>query len=87
MLCIVLHIMCCFVYFAYKLCLCIYSEYDKLSGEGSRVCHRCYAKRKDFQSDVNVELKTVEKRRRATEKAASDNDIPEFFRNDSDELW
>ena len=63
---IILHII---VLFTYKLLLCIQQEHDKQSGEGSRVCHRCYAKRNDFLSDVDVELKAVETRGRAIEKA------------------
>ena len=39
---------------------CLYA-YDKQSGEGSCSCHGCYAKRSDFLSDVDAELKTVEK--------------------------
>ena len=41
-----LHIVYCFVCFAYKLCLCICWEHDKLRlpGEGLHVCHRWYAK-------------------------------------------
>ena len=57
------------VLFTYKLFLCIYQEHDKQSGEESRVCHRCYAKWNDFLSDVDVEQKKVEKRRKAIETA------------------
>ena len=75
----------CFLYLAYNLCLCVYWEHDKLSGKGSHVCYRCYAKRNDFLSDDDGELKTVEKRRREIKKATAGVDIPENFRNGSDE--
>ena len=61
MLLVMLNIVYSFVYLARKLCLCIYKEHDKLSqaGGGSRARHRCCAKRNDFLSNVDVELKSV----------------------------
>ena len=58
----------------------------ELACKGSCVCHQCYAKRNDFLSDVDVELKPVKKRRREIEKAVPGVDIPENFQNGSDEL-
>ena len=39
-------------------------EDDKQSGEGSYVCHCCYAKEGDFLSEVRFALNSVESRRR-----------------------
>ena len=58
------------------------SSLDSGSGEGSHVCHSCYAKR---NADVDAEWKTVEKGRRAIEKGASGVDIIFFSRNGSAE--
>ena len=59
-------------------------EHDKQSGEGSYACHRCYAKKGDFLSDVRLGLKSVESRRRAIEIAASGVDLPDIVRGATD---
>ena len=79
-----------YAYNTYKYNLCIYiytpliaQEHDKQSGEGSYVCHRCFAKKGEFLSDVKFGLKTVDSRRKAIETAASGVDLPDIFQNSS----
>ena len=95
----ILHVMYYVVYFTYVLLYCIlcivsYILHISYVCAYVRSMTSCLprvnvyviavCKRNDFLSDVGVELKTREKRRREMEKTASGVDIPQFF---SLSLW
>jgi hypothetical protein len=58
----------------------LFQEKDRMSAEGSRVCHRCSASQGGFLSEEIRSIKTMDARRRKISTVASGIDLPDLLR-------